>query len=616
MVLTVRYAVPGMGDLDDEIIILTEGESYRIPVLARRTPPEVRMESPIVAAPCWLGVRSERVIKCTNIGGETGFNLLPGKEIDQKQENPEFLKLGPFSIYPPEFYLQKGDSINLVVLYAPDSPGEHMQDLILETAFQTRTTYQLKGTGCILDLEATALDAMVLNFKENPLSVIYFNVTKPKSVATRKLKVRNNSSMKVQYHWSIYKNKVVEKISLAGEETHYAIEPLQGAFNGHEEQEFTISFKPIHAESYFEYADLIVDDIPIQAVPDAPESLKALLTPAAAGPTYLGSNTRYPSFPYLKFTLQGYGDSCEIIPDPPILAMPGDMLISKPYTGKVRLFNKSKAEAKTRFWMKGKSSEGFDVKVSSAKMVMKDNIYSGVLTDEVEEIELTIQSKSTGTHRAYFVGEIEDGNPFTFELFGHFTGPRVRLIEKAIDFGLVRTKTSYEFRLNLENTTEIDAEVLIKNAKNKSLTFDSAGNDSNAQSQIDLKSKKSGGPTTKFGAIPSKGSQSSSSLASSISIEPEHVKLGPLDKSSVLITLRTAHPETIEEYLEILTRRHGSQFISLHAEVQKPHLSLNRAVIDLGVTYAGLQYKIDSKHKGFVTIRNHGNLDAQFQVLK
>ncbi len=563
--------------------------------------------------------------------GETGFNILSGREDAQgtssamavaqggnagpKQEMPEFVRIGPFSVYPPQFYLQHGDSINLVVLYAPDSPGDHIENLILETAFQTRTNYQLKGTGCVLDLEATALDAMTLNFKENPLSVIYFKVTKPRSMATRKLRVRNNCGMKVQYHWSIYKNRFVEKISLVGEETHYTIEPLQGVFEGHAEQEFTVSFKPLHAESYFEYADLIVDDIPIQAVPDAPESLKTLLSPGIVGPTYLGSNTRYPSFPYLKFTLQGYGDSCEIIPDPSVAAFPADMLISKPYSTKLRLQNKSKSQVKFKVWLKGKTSSGFDVALISPKL-QPDNpknptVYQGTFTDEFEEVEVTVLSKGIGTQRAYFVGEIEDGNPFAFEVFGHFTGPRVRIIEKTIDFGLVRTKSNYEFRLNVENLTEIEAEVLFKNVRNKALTFETLGPENNSKSlAIDL-----GVMGRRMSRALSKASSMISiSKTSTISIEPEYKKLGPKEKISVLVTLKTAQPETVDENLEILTKFQGSQYIALHAEVQKPHLSLSRTTIDLGDTYAGLQYKVDAKHKCAVRIRNHGNLDAQFHV--
>ena len=69
IVLNVRYAAPGLGDLDDELVVITEEEAYKVPVIARRTPPDIKMESPIVATPCWLGVRTEKVVKCTNVGG-------------------------------------------------------------------------------------------------------------------------------------------------------------------------------------------------------------------------------------------------------------------------------------------------------------------------------------------------------------------------------------------------------------------------------------------------------------------------------------------------------------------------------------------------------------------
>lgn len=69
--LTVRYAAPGLGDLDDEVVFIAEEVIFKVPVMARREQAELRMESPIIAEPCWLGIRSERIVKCTNIGGKS-----------------------------------------------------------------------------------------------------------------------------------------------------------------------------------------------------------------------------------------------------------------------------------------------------------------------------------------------------------------------------------------------------------------------------------------------------------------------------------------------------------------------------------------------------------------
>lgn len=74
--------------------------------------------------------------------------------------------------------------------------------------------------------------------------------------------------------------------------------------------EFAVYFSPDHAEPYYEYADLIVEDIPIQAVRNPPDGLKLF---AAANvqktrvpmPTYVGSNTQFLSIPLINFNLRG-----------------------------------------------------------------------------------------------------------------------------------------------------------------------------------------------------------------------------------------------------------------------------------------------------------------------
>ena len=70
LLITIRYATPGLGDLDDEIVFIAEEVSFKVPIMARRVPAELCMENPIVAEPCWLGIRSDRIIKCTNVGGK------------------------------------------------------------------------------------------------------------------------------------------------------------------------------------------------------------------------------------------------------------------------------------------------------------------------------------------------------------------------------------------------------------------------------------------------------------------------------------------------------------------------------------------------------------------
>jgi len=53
------------------------------------------------------------------------------------------------------------------------------------------------------------------------------------------------------------------------------VTPAQGKIAGGETVSFDFFFCPQHAEPYFEFGDLIVEDIPIKAVRSPPEGLKS-----------------------------------------------------------------------------------------------------------------------------------------------------------------------------------------------------------------------------------------------------------------------------------------------------------------------------------------------------
>ena len=53
--------------------------------------------------------------------------------------------------------------------------------------------------------------------------------------------------------------------------------------------------------------------------------------------------------------------------------------------------------------------------------------------------------------------------------------------------------------------------------------------------------------------------------------------------------------------------------MKLFAEIQKPHVKLNRHVLDLGKTYVGRKYDVDKSHPSSLILVNYGNQEAQFQ---
>jgi hypothetical protein len=84
------------------------------------------------------------------------------------------------------------------------------------------------GNGAMLDVEIVEVDGRPIDFKVNPFTSLQFPNTNPTAITQRKVKVKNFSPILVPFHWSIFKNKNSNKITLEDDPTHYRIEPAQG----------------------------------------------------------------------------------------------------------------------------------------------------------------------------------------------------------------------------------------------------------------------------------------------------------------------------------------------------------------------------------------------------
>jgi hypothetical protein len=126
--------------------------------------------------------------------------------------------------------------------------------------------------------------------------------------------------------------------------------------------------------------------------------------------------------------------------------------------------------------LEGKSSEDLTVDLCTQGQRLSQNnwIIQGEIKIEKEiDLEIFMSSKDVGEKSAFFYIEVEDGEPVSFQAIANFRGPIVRVIEPVVDFGLIKVNTKSLYRVNVENTSPIPAEVIIKNTKNKKLNFNS-----------------------------------------------------------------------------------------------------------------------------------------------
>ena len=370
--MSIVFKAPSFADFEDTITFVTEESSFKIPLKARRDPPQINLSNPMDCLNSWIGDRVDMAFRCHNLGGDGGFKFFCERdEDDQKQTEADSIKLGSFTLSPSEFYLYSGSAIDIYVSFNPEREGLLEENLILACDNQTSEFYKLKGYGAMVDLDIIAVDGKDINFKENPFETVYFENTNPTSESKRTIRVKNSSPILVPFHWSVFKSRNTAKISLENENCHYRVSPAQGKIPGGGHVDFEFFFCPDHAEPYFEFADLIIEDIPITSVRNPPDSLKQFAqantqkNTKVPMPTYVGSNTQFLSIPMLSFNLRGQGNSCKIEIEPSFCQFQGDTYIDHDYSKSIQLRKKSEGQVKYELRMEAKSSDTFEVDIQT-----------------------------------------------------------------------------------------------------------------------------------------------------------------------------------------------------------------------------------------------------------
>ena len=88
------------------------------------------------------------------------------------------------------------------------------------------------------------------------------------------------------------------------------------------------------------------------------------------------------------------------------------------------------------------------------------------------ELETIISSDRPAVNqKCVFIVEIENCDPIAFQIAATFVGPKIRVKQAAINFGLVRTHSSSSFQLEIENISDIPAEILLRR-EGEDVTFD------------------------------------------------------------------------------------------------------------------------------------------------
>jgi len=255
------------------------------------------------------------------------------------QQDSEVLQVGPFSIFPKEFYLYKGMSVEVYVNFNPKTEGIIEKDLLICCDSKINLNHKIIGEGISIDFKILNLDGVAVDESIERLENLYFEDSYPFTIASRTIEIKNLSSVPLRYHWSIYDMYENKKFSLENDEDYFTITPLEGVFEAFQEIIFTVFFQPKNSRNYEQKLDLIIEDVPFQAVKnynndvifsnnynkkENPKNYSSGNNSTKEGknsngfvlkrntftkgePFLLALNSPYPSYPIFSFNLRGKG---------------------------------------------------------------------------------------------------------------------------------------------------------------------------------------------------------------------------------------------------------------------------------------------------------------------
>lgn len=554
--IIVTFLPSSLADFNDEIILRTEQCNISVPLIGSREPPTITLNENMDCGSAWVGDRADMTFRCINTGGNAGFKFFHEQEDHDSMAGEDFFVSGPFTIYPLEFYLNKGTAVDIFISFQPQQEGEIVESLILACDNRTSKRYFLHGKGADVSIVASKIDEAQLDYSVVPLRTVYFPEVQPGTSCVRMLELLNRSVMDVPFHWSLHSG-TDSTIAFEPIPMHISIQPLKGVLTAGKTQTFSITFVPDEPKPCEEFADLFIEDIPMSAIVDIPDSLKKSPLLVGGAVDLVASNGHYPSIPYLNFGFKGQGARCSVKVSPPFIKLPNRLLLNKAYTASFTVTNTSLSLGKVNIQrLAEKSSEDMSVSLSHYTFQLEKR-------GQQIEVEVGLSISSLKKCVTVFLVSVDNGAPCYFTIEAEGEGPKVSLLESDVNFGLVRRGTTVIKELRVLNPSDIGAVVQV----NQIAPSDCA-----------------------------------------LSISPYQAAIEPKASVTFTLSLDASTVETVDQLLEVTTKHSPSQFIRVFAEVQKPAVYLSHLEHHFGEVGAGVESRFSK-----LNLVNYSNLSAEFK---
>jgi hypothetical protein len=159
--IEILFNATSLNNFEDDLTVICEQFAFKVPLRGIRDEPALSLQNPLNCNSCLVGDQAHMVFRCVNNGGDAHFKFFNnGLNVVNEEEpqydginNDEVLSIGPFSIFPIEFYLYKGMGIDIYANFCPTKEGIDERDIYLSCDSKINMPFKVTGEGTLIDLK-------------------------------------------------------------------------------------------------------------------------------------------------------------------------------------------------------------------------------------------------------------------------------------------------------------------------------------------------------------------------------------------------------------------------------------------------------------------------------
>jgi len=340
----------------------------------------------------------------------------------------------------------------------------------------------------------------------------------------------------------------------------------------------------------------------------------------------------------LAFTMRAAEEYVKYSFDPMCLSFPGELTAGIMYMKEVCVKNYSDVESEFEFG--DAVYDATDLTIGDATLeqpsgddyIVEVNPKRGVIAPNSSVTSvITFSAKPSGLVSMAIPISVQNsdpaGNGKFIKLSANVIGPRVRIVDKELDFGLVAVggikETTVEFTNDGDVPVSWAAVYLTKIGSSAQDELKQTATGKMAYGRLPGKGRSSAVSLMSTFSMPASATTESSISPSGFNIDSPHCKLDFSPKEGVLgphetgkVTINCAAgklPQRLRATLAFLTsdetkdHDYETMYVGIRGEVQSPKVYLDKTELSLGVTY------VDVPVVRYVTLKNLSNLDTKFK---